>query len=302
MSNIIPIEAKTFEYVPDSLKGLEGAPKFTLRYGTRRDKHTYKAEIAGRGLVSYSDDEIREAMLDEMRRLSGNSDETKARMIDTAQRFWAANRALEIEVKLWRDDCIALRNEDPEAELPPLPQIDFDPDEQAWIVGIMQTVQANSTVIRNMNKANSRRNFIASEVALSLILLGVEGFELERDADGLIETSNLAALEQWLGDRAEELGIEPIRADDPYAELRDMAFMAFHLPKETEKNFVSLLPAISDPNGSAPEAADENSTSPMLEKSKETPSTSSTTKGKSSTSPCPAEADSVESSGLTDAP
>lgn len=302
MSNIIPIEAKTFEYVPDSLKGLEGAPKFTLRYGTRRDKHTYKAEIAGRGLVSYSDDEIREAMLDEMRRLSGNSDETKARMIDTAQRFWAANRALEIEVKLWRDDCIALRNEDPEAELPPLPQIDFDPDEQAWIVGIMQTVQANSTVIRNMNKANSRRNFIASEVALSLILLGVEGFELERDADGLIETSNLAALEQWLGDRAEELGIEPIRADDPYAELRDMAFMAFHLPKETEKNFVSLLPAISDQNGSAPEAADENSTSPMSEKSKETPSTSSTTKGKSSTSPCPAEADSVESSGLTDAP
>ena len=304
MSPTIPIEAKTFDYVPESLRGIEGAPKFMLRYGTRRDKHTYKAEIAGRGLVSYSDEEIRKAMIEEMGRIPGNSEEAKNRAIDTARRYWAANRALAAEQKLWRDDCMAVLADDPEAELPPAPKIDFDPDEQAWIVGIMQTLQANSTVICNMNKANVRRGFIASEVALSVVLVGVEGFDIERDAEGLVERRSLAALEEWLGDRAEELGVDSLNAGDAYAELRNMAFMAFHLPKETEKNFASLLLATSALSGSQAAAVADASTSPMSEKSTETPSTpaDTTSNEKSSTSPCPAGEDSAASPGQTDAP
>ena len=304
MSPTIPIEAKTFEYTPDALKGIEGAPKFTLRYGTRRDKHTYKAEIAGRGLVSYNDEEIREAMIEEMGRIPGNSEEAKERAIDTARRFGAAKRVLAAKQKLWRDDCLATLADDPEAELPPAPKIDFDPDEQAWIVGIMQTLQANSTVLCNMNKANVRRDFIASEVALSVVLVAVEGFDLERDAEGLVERRSLAALEEWLGDRAEDLGVDSLNAGDAYAELRNMAFMAFHLPKETEKNFASLLLATSALSGSQVAAEADASTSPMSEKSTETPSTpgDTTSSGKSSTSPCPAEGECQESPGQTDAP
>jgi len=303
MSPTIPIEAKTFDYVPESLRGIEGAPKFMLRYGTRRDKHTYKAEIAGRGLVSYSSEEIREAMIEEMRRVPGNSEEAKERVIDAARRYWAANRALDAEVKLWQSDCLAIRADDPEAELPKPPALDFDPDEQAWIVGVMQALQATSPTLSNMNKANVRRDFIASEVALSVVLVGMEGFDIERDAEGLVERRSLAALEEWLGDRAEELGVDSLNAGDAYAELRNMAFMAFHLPKETEKNFASLLLATSALSGSQAAAVADASTSPMSEKSTETLSTPADTisSEKSSTSPCPAGEDSA-SPGQTDAP
>lgn len=304
MSPTIPIEAKTFDYVPESLRGIEGAPKFTLRYGTRRDKHTYKAEIAGRGLVSYSSEEIREAMIEEMRRVPGNSEEAKERVIDAARRYWAANRALDAEVKLWQSDCLAIRADDPEAELPKPPALDFDPDEQAWIVGVMQALQATSPTLSNMNKANVRRDFIASEVALSVVLVSVEGFDIERDAEGLVERRSLAELEEWLGDRAEELGVDSLNAGDAYAELRNMAFMAFHLPKETEKNFASLLLATSALSGSQAAAVVDASTSPMSEKSTETPSTPADTisSEKSSTSPCPAGEDSESSPGQMDAP
>ena len=308
MTPTIPIDTKTFKYVPETLKvdgkPMEGAPEFTLRYGTRRDKHTYKAELAGRGLVSYSDDEIREAMASEMRRLSDNSEESKARMVETAERYWAANRALEEEIKLWRTNAIAVRNEDPDAELDPFPVIDFDLEEQAWITGIMQTVQANSAVIRNMSKANSRRDFIASEVALSVVLISAEGFELERDAENLVEPASLAAMEEWLGNLAEDLGIEPHLAGDAYAELRNMAFMAFHLPRDTEKNFASLLLATSALSGSQPVVADESSVSPVSGKSKATPSpqADTITSETSLNSPSPAEAVSAESPGPTDAP
>lgn len=299
MTETVPLKAKTFEYVPDCLKDIEGAPVFTLRYGTRRDKHSYKAEIAGRGLVSYSDTEIREAMIDEIKRLSGNSDEAKARMIDCAQRYWAANTSLGLEIDLWRKDCLALRSDDPEAELPPPPELDFDPEERAWIIDTFQTVQSSSAVIRTMNKANVRRDFIANEVALSIVLIGAQGFVIERDIEGLV--TNLPEIEEWLGERAEELGIESVNSGDAYAQLLQTAFLAFHLPKEMEKNFASLLPATSDLNGSHPAAAGDVSTSQKSEKSKEIPSTTvdTTTGETSSISPSVAEAGLAESPGQT---
>lgn len=301
MTTPIPLETKTFEHVPESLAGKEGAPKFTLRYGTRRDKHIYRAELAGRGLVTYGEETIREAMVDEMLRLSDNSEETKERMVDTARRYWAATQSLKVAVELWIKDCIDTRADDPEAELPEQPVIDFDAEEMAWITGIMQTVQVNSTVLRNMNKANVRRDFIASEVALSVILVGVEGFELQRDAEGVVEPDCLAALEEWLGDRAEELGVDEVNAGDPYAELRNAAFMAFHLPKATEKNFASLLLATSALSGSQVVAEESASTSPKSAKSTETPSsTADTNTGEtSSTLPLDAGPECPESSGQT---
>lgn len=298
----IPIEAGTFRFTPPSLKDIEGAPAFVLRYGTRRDKHAYRAELAARGLVSYGEEEIRAALIEEMQRLSGNTEEAKGQMADAAREYWAAGKSLEMEIKAWREDCAELLLADEKAELPPAPVLDFDAEREAWITGVMQSVRAKSTVLANMAKANARRDFIVSEVALALILVSVEGFDLARDAEGVIEPSCLTRLEDWLGDKAEELGIDSMKSDEPYSELRDAALLAFHLPKEAEKNFASPPQPTSDPNGSPEAAAAGSSTSPASDPSTETPSTDTNTSGKSATSPRPAKTDGQESPTLTDAP
>jgi hypothetical protein len=293
----VPIEAKTFTYVPESLREIEGAPKFVLRYGTRRDRNAYRAELAGRGLVSHGQAEIRDAMAEEIKRLSGNSDEAKDRMVETARRYWAASDSLEQQIKEWWEDCAAYARDNPEAELPPAPAIDFDPEEEAWITGIMQDVQANSAVIHNMRKANARRDFLATEVALAVVLVSAEGFDLRRDIDGLVDRECMAELQEWLGDRAEELGFDQTRADDPFGELRNIGFAAFHLPKDTEKNFASPPLPTSDATGSPAEAEDASSASPASAKSKATPSTATSTSATSSTSPSAAETETAGSTG-----
>lgn len=297
----VPVEARTFTFVPDVLKPFANAPKFVLRYGTRRDRNAYKAELAGRGLVSHSRDEIRAAMAEEIVRLSGNPAEAKDRMVEVARRWWAANDSLEREIKEWIDDCAALARSDSEATMPEAPRIDFDPDEEAWITGILQDVQANSAVIRNMRKANARRDFLATEVALAVVLVSVEsdsgGFDLSRDIDGLVEQDCMADLQEWLGTRAEELGIEPAVADDAYGELRNVGFAAFHLPKDTEKNFASPPPPTSAATGSPAAAEDASSPSPASAKSKATRSRATSTSATSSTSPSAAATDMAGSPG-----
>jgi hypothetical protein len=293
----VPIEAKTFTYVPESLQDIEGAPKFVLRYGTRRDRNAYRAEIAGRGLISHGRDEIRDSMVDEMRRLSDASPEVKEEVVEATRRYWAASDSLDREIKEWRDDLIATLRDNPEAKLPEPPVIDFDPEVEARVVGILQDVQARSPVIYNMHKANARRDMLATEVALAVVLVSVEGFDLRRDIDGLVEQECMAELQEWLWARAEELGFDPAGRSDPYGELRSTGFAAFHLPKDTEKNFASPPPPTSDATGSPAEAGDASSISPASAKSKATRSRATSTSATSSTSPSAAETETAGSTG-----
>jgi hypothetical protein len=281
----VPIEAKTFTFTPELLKGKEGAPNFKIRYATRRDKHTYRAELAARGLTGYSEAEIRTVILEEMRRLSSNTDEAKDRMIDTAKRLWDSQDAHDEMVEHWLKEVAELDPDTPPNHIPPPPENDFDAEERAWITGIIETVQGQSVAVGNMLKANVKRQKIVNEVSLAVVLVDAGEFNLTRDADGVIERSCLADLEEWLGDKAEELGIEPRDADAVYAQLCRAAFLAFHLPKEAEKNFASAPRPSSPENPSKQEdvvPVDSTSTESEKSNSKTTPSDPDTTSGETS--------------------
>ena len=299
----VPIEARNFTFTPELLKGKEGAPSFTLRYGTRRDKHAYRAELAARGLTSYTTAQIRASMLDEIRRLSDNTAEVKERMVDTAKRFWDSQDAFQRMVDEWMKECTEIRVANPEAEIPPPPEDDFDAEEAAWIVGIMESVKGQSRVLGNMNKANVRREFISSEVALAVVLVKAEGFDLTRDVDGVVDVECLAALQEWLGAKAEELGIEEQDSDAAYTDLCNAAFLAFHIPKVAEKNFASPQQPSSPEDSSKLEAAapdDTISTDSAKSTSKKTHSADTSMESENSAnSPSAAETSGAESNGPT---
>ena len=299
----VPIEAKSFRFTPALLKEKTDAPVFTLRYGTRRDKHTFRSELAARGLVHYSDADIRAAMLDEIRRLSENTIETIDRMVDTAKRYWDSKDAHQTFVLEWLKECEELRRDNASADLPPPPENDFDAAEAAWITGIMETVQSQSAVLGNMRRANSRRDRIFAEAALAIVLVSIEGLDitLRRDADGIIERDCIAEIEDALCDRAEELGIEPTESDWVYTDLCDTAFQAMTLPKEAEKNFGSPpQPSSQDTSSKQDPVASDDTQSPASEKSssKKTRSEADTTNGETSANlPSAAETSGAEPSG-----
>lgn len=301
MNTEIPIEASSFEYVPESLKDKEGAPKFTIRYGTRRDRHKFQQELARRGVVSHSDEEIRATLLLEMKRLSQNTPEAIAKMTDTAELYWRAGEEFENAGEEWLKDCAELRAENPEATLPAEPVMDFDAEEEAWITNIIKTVSAQSTLIGNMNADNVSAAFERKEAALAAALVSVEGFELVRRHDGMIEADSLIALENWLGDKAEALGLTDLESVTPYMNLRIVAELAFHLPKVAEKNFAAPPPTISSPINSTPLGAQTDGIgSKASAKSKDTPKSNSPTPiTESSTLPSTAETDGETSTGPT---
>lgn len=297
----VPIEAKSFEYTPTSLEGKEGAPKFTIRYGTRRDRNTFQQEVARRGVVSHTDEDMREETLAEIKRFSNITAEQKSKMVDTATRYWAAISSLDLQIKEWISICTKMKSEDEKAELPPAPEIDFDRDEEAWITGIINHVSESSPTLCNMRADNVKREQITREIALSVVLVDVEGFELKRRPDGIIEIHSMIELQEWLGERSEELGLEFLESGDPYNQLLTVGFSSFFLPKETEKNFASPPPITSSPESSMQQPETEEAISSKASaKSKATPeSNSPMPTSESSTLPAPAETAGDASNGQT---
>lgn len=289
----IPIEASSFVFTPSSLKEIDGAPTFTLRYGTRRDRHKFQQELARRGLVSNSNDDLRAAILSEMRRLSQNSPEAIEKMVDAAERFWSAGESLANALGEWVKGCADLLEADPKATVPEQPKLEFDAEEEIWISNIINTVSAESELIGNMRADNTRRNFEMKEIALAATLESVEGFELTRRHDGIVEDSCLIELEEWLGSKSEELGVADIDSGNAYEELMSTAESSFWVPKVTEKNFASPPPTISSPTNLTPLGEQtEDATSKVSAKSKGTQGDNSlTSTSESSTLPSTAGTD-----------
>lgn len=297
----IPIEASSFEYVPESLKDIEGAPKFTLRYGTRRDKHTAQQEIARRGLIHNNNDEIRAAILTELRRTSQNTADVLDKMVDCAERYWLAMEQLSAARQEWLKDIVELQKDDPKAELPPYPELEFDKQEEVWIAEILTTVAADSELVGNMRAQNEKFEFETKEIYLSAVLLEVDGFNLVRRADKLIENQCLIDLEEWLGEQAETLGLDAIDAGRCYGALCEAAEQSFWLPKVARKNSLSPPPTISSPTSSTlPIEQTGDTPSKASAKSKASPENSSPEPiSESSTSPSHPEMDGETSTGPT---
>lgn len=301
MTSEIPIEATSFVYVPESLKDIKGAPKFTLRYGTRRDKHYLQQEAARRGLNRSDNDEIRAATLSEMQRNSQNTPEALERMVDCADRYWQAMNELAAAREEWAKDCADLQKDDSKAELPAYPVLIFDKKEEVWIENILNTVASNSELVGNMRAQNAKFEFEMKEIYLSTVLLEVDGFNLVRRHDKLIENQCLIDLEEWLGEQAETLGLDTIAAGWCYSELCNAAQESFWLPKAARKNSLSPPPITSSQTSSTLDIEQtDDTTLKASAKSKASPQNSSAEPiSESSTSPSLAETGGATSSGPT---
>ena len=256
----IPVEAKSFTYTPDCLEGKEGAPVFTLRYGTRRDRHTYQDEVRLRSLRNNDAKDFEQAIIEELRAKYTSEVMPIDEVVDAIERYYLACEMLTSARKEWANDCLAILSEIPEAErdkarsdvdLPPAPELDFDKDEQERVENLIADVEAKSSRIGRMHRDNGRRERELPRIALSIVLQSTTlDLAIPRNLDGVIEPDTIYALEEALEAKSIELGLDRGESFQAFNQLANRALSAFFLQKDEEKNSSSPPPTISDPNGS----------------------------------------------------
>lgn len=266
----IPVEAKSFTYTPECLADKEGAPVFTLRYGTRRDRHTYQDEVRLRSLRHNDPKDFEQAIIEELRSKYTSDEISIDEVVDAIERYYLACEMLTSARKEWASDCLAILNDIPEAErdkpdataaLPPAPELDFDKDEQERVENMIADVEAQSSRIGRMHRDNGRRERELPRIALSIVLQATTlDVKIPRNFDGVIEPDKIYALEEALEAKCIELGLDRGDALEAFNQLANRALSAFFLQQDEEKNSSSPPPTISDPNGST-ELDSEASTS-----------------------------------------
>jgi len=168
----IPVTAGSYTYVPASLSEVEGAPEFVLRHGTRKDKHDLQFEMQAAGLVAYSEDQIRKAIIDELRSPAWES-EDRERGITQIEAYWEAIDEFRERLMLWNDQCkevLAEADEGDKPKLPDTPRLDFDEDMREAIEQQLAEVQAHSRRVAHMSAMNTRFTTTYPRIILRMLL------------------------------------------------------------------------------------------------------------------------------------
>jgi hypothetical protein len=282
----IPVEAKSFTYTPECFDGIEGSPTFVLRYGTRRDRHTYQDELRMKNLRHHDADDFQAAIKDELRAKWASDEMPIDDVIDAVERYFTAVDGHNEALKEWNQTVLNIlsavpedKRDDPEArpELPPSPEFDFDPVERERVENLVADVETHSMRIGRMNRDNGRREREIRRVALAIILESTSlPVALHKTIDGVRTDEALFTLEEALEKEAARLGVaNPIEA---FTQLGYKALFSFFLEKDEEKNSESPPPTTSDQSGSI---TSQETDTPLLSqtkasaKSPATPETSS---------------------------
>ncbi len=254
----IPIEAGRFTYTPECYADLPGAPVFTLRHGTRRDKHLYQDAVRLKRLQSHSQQDFRDAVVDEIRQRWASDAMPIDEIVDAVQRYYSAADDFDAALAAWRKGLADMLEALPEAEradavLPPSPEFEFDSAERTRVENLISDVERHSDRLGRMSRDNGRREREIRRIAISVLLEDTSlPIALKRDMDGLVDDEAIYAIEDALDDFSDA---EDHRGGIAFAQLGTKALLSFFVTKEEEKNFSS---PDATPSGASSSRASDN--------------------------------------------
>lgn len=223
----IPLHAKEVQiFKPDSLADQKTIPAFTLKAPTRREREDMMYAIRQDGLRRYSQEEMREAMIEELCRL-WECDKDDANVAKLRAYWQAADdyaeeaEALALEAEAARD-----AGEDAPAELAP-----FEHPETAAVAELLDRLDDLSPRLRRMAISNEKFARSLPRYAVAHCLTGWEGLETQpRFENEVLKIDVVHDLEGELEDQFGDMGKVAVN------ELAAAAIGRFFMSKAAEKN------------------------------------------------------------------
>jgi hypothetical protein len=248
----VPVEAsETLAFTPESLTGLDTPPVFTLRAVTTREKRFRARLMRENGIVSHSDEAVREESLAGLRALwtAEQFEEHSARLTD----YWKQ-----------RDDFDLASDEDETLVW------DFDPAAEQAIDDLLARLERSWPPLARMAADLAEYRSIDPLAYIAVAAKDWTGLDVPRELDrGYLTLDCAEALAGALFEKEQDAGAEPGAA---FRELYIAALGRFYLDEETRKNSPARSPSSGSPEPSStsplPEAA---GSSPTSAKSTKTP-------------------------------
>lgn len=244
----IPTDASEVKsYIPASLKDLPGAPVFTLKATSWREREAMEYQISEDGLVRYSDAEVREIMVDQLCKLWQRQPNDP--MVERVKGYWQAidDHLEEVSNRSLEAQACAEAGEDPPPEVAP-----FEHPDTVEINELLQRLTRSSQTVREVGVANMkyRRNYPRYTIAFGVS----EWTGLDTRPAYQSGVITLDAVVDMEAELKQKFGKE--KGEEAYAELAIETLKRIYLVPETEKNSSSgpvspQTPDASKANGSA---------------------------------------------------
>lgn len=257
----IPVTASTETFIPACMADIEGAPTFVFRHGKVSDKLDFQCLIVEEGIKEYSQEAIREALIEALR--EGFTSENMEHNITRIRAFWAADDEYQSALTQYAAMCEAITAEhqgDGEPELPPEPVRDFPEAEAREIRELLADVEEAECArpMRKMRRANLRARALMPRLLMQMFLKSTSlPVKLTRN-DGVLTREAVEAVFEGLIEAATKAGVDP---DLALAQLSLKAALTFNLTGDEEKNSSSPLSGSSD----LKQSASTQSTGPQVE-------------------------------------
>lgn len=258
----IPLHAgETQTFVPTVFAEMESPPSFTLKAPTRRHREDMQYALHEARLRRHNDEDMREAMVDELCRL-WQCEETDEK-VERLRAYWQAIDEYndEIESHLMEVQAAKDTGQDPPTDLAPFEHPDSGPVEEL----IAQLARA-SDLLGRMGTENVRFSKEFPRYAIAHCVIAWTGFETEpRFEAGTLKIDSVVELLDELEARFDEKG------ELAFIELASAAVGRFYVTKATEKNSASgpasqqtprasKVTGSASPNGNSPASVSSDAT------------------------------------------
>lgn len=223
----IPLHAKEVQiFKPECLAEQQAIPAFTLKAPTRREREDMMYAIRQDGLRRYSQEEMREAMIEELCRLweCDQEDENVVKL----RAYWQAadDYAEDAEALLIEAEVAKDAGEEAPAEIEP-----FEHRETAAVAELVDRLDDLSPRLRRMAISNEKFARSLPRYAVAHCLKGWEGLETQpRFENEVLKIDVVHDLEGELEDVFGDLGKTAVN------ELAAAAIGRFFMGKAAEKN------------------------------------------------------------------
>lgn len=258
MPQDIPLEAsEALAFTPSSIASLPGAPAFTLRAATPREKRMYRRFMLEEGLRLHSEDAIRAEVRAGLKAMW--SDESFDQHMPMVEDYWSA-----------LDDFVLQRKDHPDIKW------SYDPDLERAIGELIMRIEDAWKPLRLMRADNADFSEMTLPIMVAVVVSNFTGIDVAHRVDRGYLTLQAAenireALSKFEKVHAKEHGLTPGTA---WLELFTACSRRMYLDEDEAGNSESPSPSSTPPElSSEPITSGTDGKSPASASSTETPAT-----------------------------
>lgn len=239
MPQDIPLEAsETLAFTPPSLAEIDGAPTFTLRAPTTRDKRHHRRLHVEEGLAHHGSDAIRAEVLAGLKLLW--SPDAYAEHAPLIEAYWDAT-----------DQFVTEKAKDPDLEWI------YDAEIEAAVQDLTQRVAQAHKPLRRMMADNADFGEMSFPLMVAVVVKGWTGLDAKPVREGgYLTLDSAAGIAEALAKVEKANGLDEGAA---WVELAVACTNRMYLLPDTAKNSESPLPSETPPESSTTASADPGS-------------------------------------------